>query len=321
MPNTIDKRTIRTWSMLGQRGTFGVSLLEIAESNDKIYGLTADLCKTSGMDRFANKYPNRYINIGIAEQNMIGIAAGIADSGFIPFCTTFANFAALRSNEQVRHFMGYMNCNIKLVGFGAGFAMQLFGNTHYGLEDIAVVSSFPNISILSPCDCLSVNKCVDLAVGVDGPVYIRLSGVMNNPIVYCDDANFEIGKNNVLNDGDDVLIYATGSMTKTAMETANILKNAGITVQVIDVYSIKPFSNLELLKFKNKYVVTLEEHSISGGLGSIVANEIAINGLNKQLIKFGTDGAYKLPGDYNYMFEIYNLDVNSIVNKLIKIIK
>lgn len=307
--------------MLGQRGTFGVSLLEVAESNDKVYGLTADLCKTSGMDRFASKFPERYINVGIAEQNMIGIAGGIADSGYIPFCTTFANFASLRSNEQVRHFMGYMNCNIKLVGFGAGFAMQLFGNTHYGLEDIAAINSFPNITILSPSDCLSVNKCVYLASEINGPVYLRLSGLMNSPIVYKDDIKFEINKNSLVKDGKDILIYATGSMTSIAINVSKELQEKGIDAKIIDVYSIKPFNNKELLEYNNKYVITMEEHSIIGGLGSIIANEIAVNGLNKHLIKIGTYGPYKLPGEYNYMFDTYGLNVNSITNKILENIR
>ena len=320
MPSLIDKRTIRTWSMLGQRGTFGVSLLDVAEQNANVYGITADLCKTSGMDRFASKFPDRYINVGIAEQNMIGIAAGLADSGFVPFCTTFANFATLRSNEQVRHFMGYMNSNVKLVGFGAGFAMQLFGNTHYGLEDIAAINAFPNITILSPCDCLSVNKCVNLALDIKGPVYLRLSGIMNNPIVYQDDVTFKVGNNNVVNDGEEVLVYATGSMTKTALDVSKMLQEKNISVKVIDVYSIKPFNSEELLKFNNKYVVTMEEHSINGGLGSIVASEIAINGLNKKLLKIGTSGQYKLPGEYQYMFNAYGLDATSVADKILKFI-
>lgn len=321
MPSLIDKRIIRTWSMLGQRGTFGVSLLDIAEENDRVYGITADLCKTSGMDRFANKFPDRYINVGIAEQNMLGIAAGLADSGFVPFCTTFANFATLRSNEQVRHFMGYMNSNVKLVGFGAGFSMQLFGNTHYGLEDIAAIESFPNICILSPCDCLSVNKCVRLALSINGPAYIRLSGLMNNPIVYQDDEEFCLNANHILKSGDDALIYATGSMTKTALEVAQNLIESNIKVKVIDVYSIKPFNNVELMNYKNKYVFSMEEHSVDGGLGSIIANEIATNGLNLKLTKFGTSGRYKLPGDYQYMFNAYGLDKDSIKNNILKIME
>ena len=188
----IDRITIRTWSMLGMRGTLGDSLVKLAADNDKIFGLTSDLCKTSGMDKFSSIYPDRFINVGIAEQNMVGIAAGLADSGYIPFATTFANFAVLRANESVRHFMAYMKCNVKLIGFGAGFAMELFGNTHYGLEDVSVLRSFPNITILQPSDGLSVYKCIELASELLGPVYIRLTGKMNLPIIYKNDMHQDL---------------------------------------------------------------------------------------------------------------------------------
>ena len=317
----IDRITIRTWSMLGMRGTLGDSLVKLAADNDKIFGLTSDLCKTSGMDKFSSIYPDRFINVGIAEQNMVGIAAGLADSGYIPFATTFANFAVLRANESVRHFMAYMKCNVKLIGFGAGFAMELFGNTHYGLEDVSVLRSFPNITILQPSDGLSVYKCIELASELLGPVYIRLTGKMNLPIIYKNDIDFRIKKNNILIDGDDVIIYASGSIEKLALDVAQELLNNGITCRVVDVYSIKPFDDSELLEKKYKLIVTLEEHSIIGGLGSILAENIVDHGVNTKLLRFGTTLEYKLPGDYNYMLSSYGLTRDNIINNILLNIK
>lgn len=317
----IDRITIRTWSMLGMRGTLGDSLVRLAEDNDKIFGLTSDLCKTSGMDKFSNKYPNRFINVGIAEQNMIGIAAGLADSGYIPFATTFANFATLRANEFVRHFMAYMNSNVKLIGFGAGFAMELFGNTHYGLEDISVIRSFPNISILQPSDGLSVYKSIDLASKIVGPVYIRLTGKMNLPIVYKDDASFHFNRNNVLVEGNDIIIYTTGAITRLALDVSSELENNGISCRVVDVYSIKPFDISELLEKDYKLVICIEEHSTIGGLGSILSESITDNNIQTRLLRFGTSNSYNLPGDYNYMLKVNGLTKESIVNKVLNIIK
>ena len=317
----IDRITIRTWSMLGMRGTLGDSLVRLAEDNDKIFGLTSDLCKTSGMDKFSNKYPNRFINVGIAEQNMIGIAAGLADSGYIPFATTFANFATLRANEFVRHFMAYMNSNVKLIGFGAGFAMELFGNTHYGLEDISVIRSFPNISILQPSDGLSVYKCIDLASKIVGPVYIRLTGKMNLPIVYKDDASFHFNRNNVLVEGNDIIIYTTGAITRLALDVSSELENNGISCRVVDVYRIKPFDISELLEKDYKLVICIEEHSTIGGLGSILSESITDNNIQTRLLRFGTSNSYNLPGDYNYMLKVNGLTKESIVNKVLNIIK
>ena len=198
--------------MLGQRGAFGVALEKMKEKNEDIVALSADLCNTSGLDRFAAKYPNCFLNVGIAEQNLLGIAAGMADYGKIPFATTFANFALLRACEMVRHFMGYMCCNIKLVGLGAGFSMEYFGTTHYGIEDISTIRAIPNIVILSPADGLEVVKCVEAAILHEGPVYIRLTGTMNQPIVHRENFNFQIGKAIELTSGEDVAIIATGTM-------------------------------------------------------------------------------------------------------------
>jgi transketolase len=178
-----NRTVIRTLSILGQRGAFGYALTELAKENEDIIALTADLRTTSGLDRFYNEYPERIINVGIAEQNMIGIAAGMATMNFTPFATTFSNFASLRSCEQMRHFMGYMNENIKIIGFGGGFAMGMFGITHYGIEDISAIRAIPNIAILSPADCLEAAKATIASYHHNGPVFVRLTGVMNQPIL------------------------------------------------------------------------------------------------------------------------------------------
>jgi len=151
----------RKWSLLGQRGTFGNVLYEIASKDERIVAISADLTRASGLAKFSKQLPERFINAGIAEESAIGLAAGIADSGKIPFVATFANFATLRANEFVRHFMAYMGCNVKLVGLASGFEMELFGTTHYGVEDIAAVRSFPGLTILSPSDCMELVKCME----------------------------------------------------------------------------------------------------------------------------------------------------------------
>lgn len=310
---------IRTWSMLGQRGTFGVTLEKLGEEDENIVALSADLCNTSGLDRFAAKFPSRFINTGIAEQNLIGVAAGIADEGRIPFATTFANFAALRACEMVRHFMGYMKCNIKLVGLGAGFAMEYFGNTHYGIEDIAAIRSIPNIVILSPADGMEVRKCVEAAVLHEGPVYIRLTGIMNQPIVHRKDFNFEIGKALTLKDGKEILILATGSMVDRALKAAKLLETEEVSAKVIDVHTIKPFDKglLESLA-EEKLIVTVEEHSVKGGLGSTVAELLAQYSKHSPLLTLGIGEGYIKAGDYSYMLEQHGLTAEGISHKILK---
>ena len=300
---------IRTWSILGMRGTFGTYLYNLSKENEDIVALTADLAITSGLKKFFDNNPDRSYNIGIAENNMIGIAAGMADEGKVPFATTFSNFAALRSCEHIRHFMGYMNCNVKLVGIGAGFAMELFGNTHYAIEDMAVVRSIPNVVLLSPADGLELTKCVKAAYEHEGPVYIRLTGVMNHPVVYKEDYDFEIGKAVVIRDGSDVTLYATGSMVSVTLKAADILEEKGISCRVVDVHTVKPIDKECILANKDcKLYVSVEEHRINGGLGSAIADVMAETGEKMPaLLKLGCNEEFKRAGTYPYMLEQYRL--------------
>lgn len=295
---------IRTWSMLGQRGTFGKALTELAEENTDIVALSADLCNTSGLDRFADRYPDRFWNVGIAEQNLIAVGAALADEGMIPFATTFANFCCLRGGEFVRHFMGYMQSNLKLVGLGAGYSMEYFGNTHYALEDIAAIRSISNITIISPADGFELAKAVKAAADYKGGVYLRLTGVMNHPIVYREDFDFKIGKANILKEEGEVVLIACGSMVNYAMETAKRLEQEQITCAVIDMHTIKPLDIDTLNHFKErKLFVSMEEHSIVGGLGSAVAEYLATGKKTPKLLRLGVLQGYTKAGDYTYMLK------------------
>ncbi len=309
--------SIRTLSMLGQRGAFGQALTEIARDNENVIALSADLCNTSGLDRFKKTYPDRFINVGIAEQNMVGIAAGLAARGKIPVATTFANFAALRACEQVRHFMGYMNENVKLVGFGAGFSFGMFGTTHYAVEDIAALRSINNLIILSPSDGVCVVKAVEAAVRVKAPVYLRLSGTMNNPVIYKEDFNFEIGKATTLLEGTDIAIIATGTMVFNALKSAEKLAENGMSVKVIDMHTIKPLdADAVKAACSAKLIVTVEEHSVYGGLGGAVAETLALEMKRPPHLIIGTRNDYPHAGDFGYMHDIHGLTAEKIALKI-----
>lgn len=309
---------IKLWSKLGQRGTFGTVLTKLAQEDDRIVALTADLASTSGLERFTQLYSERFLNVGIAEQNLVGVAAGIADSDQVPFATTFANFISLRACEQVRHFLGYMNCNVKLVGLSAGFGMELFGNTHYGLEDIATLRSIPNIVILSPADGMEVYKCVEAAVNYHGPVYIRLTGVMNQPMVYSEDYDFQIGKSvEIHSSGDDVVLYSTGSMTYLAKKAAEELEQINIGCTVVNIHTIKPLDPTIIKKYHHaKIHVSIEEHCKVGGLGSAISELLTENGLGARLLRMGTGNTYYKAGSYHYMLEQHELTIKHIVEKV-----
>ena len=302
----------RMLSLLGQGGTFGTALFELAQENEKVVAVSADLIRVSGLERMFEEYPARCINVGIAEQNAIGFAAGLADAGKIPFVTTFSNFAAMRANE-----LSYMGCNVKLVGLGSGFAMELFGNTHYGLEDIAALRSYPGITILSPSDCLELTKCVKFAAEYTGPVYIRLSGRMNNPIVNRRDYEFSAGKGIVLNEGSDAVIYATGSMVSAALMASKLLEADGIRARVVNIHTIKPIDDVLIRKGRDcPLVLTVEEHAKIGGLGSAVAEVLSEEGYSGKLVRLGTGDKYEKAGTYGYMLMQHGLTADGIISKV-----
>ena len=315
-------QNIRMWSLLGSCGAFGAAALELPEIDDQSVILTSDLCYYSALTRFKDKYPERFFNLGIAEQNMVGVAAGMAKEGFNPFITTYATFASMRCADQVKVNMGYMNLPIKFVGLTAGLSVGILGATHISIEDIAVMRSIPNITILSPADCTETVKCVLSAAKLDKPVYIRLTGSFNNPIVYRKDYDFEIGKSIKLKEGNDIAIIATGSMVYNSLKAAKLLEENGIQVAVINMHTIKPI-DINAIKeaCSAKMIVTVEEHSKIGGLGSAVAEQLAeFNTKPKHLI-IGLNDEYKHAGDYAYLIEQYGLTPQQISEKILKTYK
>lgn len=319
MKISVSPADVRAWSMMGTRGTFGVTLLNLAQQNPNIIGLTADLGITSGMERFSHTFPERYINVGIAEQNLMGVAAGIASQGSIPFATTFANFAALRACEQMRHYMGYLQGNIKVVGLASGFAMGMFGTTHYGIEDIATLRSIPNLTILSPADATATALLTLAAAEHHGPVYLRLTGGMRTPIVYRDAVEFTPGKANVLREGADVALVATGSMVSASLKVADLLAERGISCSVLDMFTIKPLDTDALKKQLGcKLMVSVEEHSAIGGLGSAVAEFLVTQPTTPRLLTIGIPQGYGPAGEYAWMLEQSGLTAAQIAGAILE---
>ena len=305
----------RTLSLLGQNGTFGLTIDNLAKDNNRIFVLSADLIRASGLDRFSSDFPDRLLNVGIAEQNAVGMASGMADNGAIPFVVSFSNFTTLRANEFIRHFMAYMQCNVKIIGLSSGFSMGLFGNTHYGIEDVAAIRSMSNITILSPSDCLETVKCIEYAASHEGPVYVRLSGKINNPIVYKDECNLICGKANELKLGDDIAIFATGSMVDVALKVSNRLEEKSISASVYDFHTIKPIDIETIVNNINKKrIISIEEHSLIGGLGSAVSEILSGFEKHGKHLAFGIAEGYKAAGSYEYMLKTHGLTPEVISN-------
>lgn len=296
---------IRIWSLLGQSRTFGNTLLELAQENKKIIAVTSDMAKTAGLDRFGKTFPSRLVNTGIAEQNMVGIAAALATEGLIPFAISFASFSTMRACEPARHFLGYMQRNVKLIGISSGFATGIFGNTHYCKEDLAITRAISGVMIFSPADCTELVKIIEASVNYNGPVYIRLTGQMNNPIVYKGDYTFEIGKAIKLKSGTDITIIATGSMVYNSLRAAEILEQQNIRASVIDMHTIKPLdtSSIDNELHSSKLIVSVEEHSTIGGLGGAIAEHLCSIKQHPILLRLGIEDGYQNAGDYLHMLE------------------
>jgi len=314
----ITKIKTNIWSKLGARGTFGSAILELAKSRENFFVLSADLCNSSGLDRFKTMYPERFINMGIAEQNMIGVAAGLAKDGTPVFATSFAPFISLRAAEQIRMNLGYMKLNVKAVGIGSGLSMAYLGSSHYGLEDVSIMRAIPNMAVLSPADGAEIVKTVFAAADYPYPVYIRLTGGANNPVVYKEDYVFEIGRAVKLQEGEDIGIIATGTMVYQSLKASEILRENGISATVIDMHTIKPLDTQIIDEIMNhKLIVTVEEHSVIGGLGSAVSEYLSQKLKHPPHLIIGIEDFFPKAGDYQYLLEQCGLTPRQITDKIL----
>lgn len=319
----INKSNAKLWSRLGSRAVFGQAILSEAETNPNIFAISGDLGDSSGLARYKTSFPERYINSGIAEQNMIGIAAGLSKEGFNVFATSFAPFITLRSGEQIRMNLGYMQLNVKAVAIGSGLSMGFLGNSHYGLEDMALMRSIPNITIVNPADCGEIIKVVQAASIFKGPMYIRLTGGVGNPPVYFEDYDFEIGKSITLKNGSDITIFSIGSMVYECLEAAKILESEGISAKVINMHTIKPcdYNAIDCELVSSKAIITVEEHSIIGGLGSVIAEYKSQFYQSPPHLALGLPDAFGKTGEYRYLLEKYGLVKEKIAKSIINFLK
>ena len=305
--------------MLGSRGTFGVAIQDAAPSFADVLVLSADLAGSSGLDRFRNSHPDKFINVGIAEQNLIGIAAGLAKEGFNTFATSFAPFCSLRAHEQVRYHLGYMGQNVKVVALASGVSTGVLGNTHFGLEDIAAMRAIPGLTVIAPADSVEVVKAVQSLLQYKGPAYLRLTGGMNNPMVYTKDYDFVIGKSIELREGGDVAVFACGTMVFESLKAADQLKEQGLSVSVTDMHTIKPLDidAVEKACQTARLIVTVEEHSRIGGLGGSVAEYLAERGKAPLHLIIALPDAFGPVGDYKFLLEHHGLTGSHIASKIV----
>tara|TARA_Y100000590_G_C15652276_1_gene989264 strand:- start:487 stop:1449 length:963 start_codon:yes stop_codon:yes gene_type:complete len=316
----IEEKNFKTYSMIGSRATFGLVVLELAKKNKNIIAISADTSTSAGLDRLKKQLPNNFLDVGISEQNLIGIATGLSSEGFDVFTTTFAPFQTMRCCEQIRVNLGYMKHKICMVGLASGLALGTLGFTHCCIEDLSIMRSLPNITVLSPADCVETAKATVAALEHKNPIYIRLTGVSNQPSVYEKDYNFEIGKGIIIKEGTDIAIFATGTMVYESLQASKILDEKGVSTKVINIHTIKPFDNelVENISKKVKNIVTVEEHSIVGGLGSSVAEAKSKIKNSPAQISIGLPLEFGKSQNYKDMLKNYKLTGSQIAQTILE---
>ena len=302
---------------LATREAYGKALVELGKENENVVVLDADLSKSTKTADFKKVYPNRFINTGIAEQNLLGISAGLSKYGKIPFASTFAVFATGRAFEIIRNSICYPNMNVKIAATHAGITVGEDGGSHQSIEDIALMNSLPNMSVLVPADAKETNEIIKYAAKHVGPVYIRL-GRLNSEDIFEDTYEFEYGKGVSLREGNECTIISTGITTSMAMKACDILKEENINVRLIHMPTIKPIDRdiIEKASKETKFILTCEEHSVIGGLGQIVAS-VTSETVPTKVVKLGIDDVFGESATPSELLEKHGLTTDNIV-KIIK---
>lgn len=300
------------------RQAYGEALAKLGKENKDIVVLEADLSKSTMTAYFQKEFPERHINLGIAEADMMATAAGIATTGKIPFASTFAHFAAGRAFDQIRNSIVYPRLNVKICPTHAGVSLGEDGGSHQSVEDVALMRSLPGMVVLSPADAVETEKMIYAVAQYEGPVYVRL-GRLNIPVLYDDSYKFEIGKAHTLREGNDVAIIATGLMVYEAMEAAKILEEKGIEARVINMSTIKPLDEETVLKAAKecKFIVTSEEHSVIGGLGGAVAEYLS-EACPAKVVRHGIYDVFGQSADGDTMLNNYKLRAKDIAEAVLK---
>lgn len=304
---------------IATRESYGNALVEIGKEHEDLVVLDADLAAATKTGIFKKEFPDRHIDCGIAEANMMGIAAGLSTCGKVPFASTFAMFAAGRAFEQVRNTIGYPHLNVKIGATHAGISVGEDGATHQCNEDIALMRTIPGMTIINPCDDIEAKAAVKAAYEMEGPVYLRF-GRLAAPVINKEDYKFEIGKGVMMREGSDLTIVATGLMVSNALEAAEKLAEDGINAEVINIHTIKPLDEDIIIESAKKTgkVITVEEHSVIGGLGSAVCDALCEK-YPTPVTKLGVQDMFGHSGPALELLKEFQLDGEGIYNQIKKV--
>ncbi|MGN1299006.1 MAG: transketolase family protein [Candidatus Scatovivens sp.] len=301
---------------IATRQSFGEALASLGEENKDIVVLDADLSSATKTNLFAKKFPDRFFNIGIAEQDMISTAAGFATCKKIPFASTFAVFATGRAYDQIRNSICYPNLNVKICGTHAGVTVGEDGATHQMLEDINIMRALPNMKIICPCDDVQTKWAIKEASKIIGPVYIRLNRYAT-PVIYEENQEFNFGKGIQFGDGNKATIFATGDMVSEALIAKKELEDDGINVRVVDIHTIKPIDEDIIIKSakETEILISIEDHNVIGGLGTAIG-EVLVQKYPKKLIKLGVEDCFGKSGKAEELLKYFKLNKDEIISKI-----
>ena len=304
-------------STMTAREIYGRTLAELAKTDKRIVALTADLEKSTALNKFSAVHPDRCFNVGIAEQDLMGAAAGMAKTGLIPFASTFAIMACLRGGEQIRTDICYQNLPVKIIATHSGISFGHAGTTHHCTEDFAIMRSFANMTVICPADGIETSKAVRACLDVNGPVYMRIGRGFEPPVSENEDYDFVIGKANVMQEGTDLTIITCGIGVLQSINAAKTLaERDGISVRVVNMHTIKPIDREAIIESVQKTgkILTIEEHNTIGGLGDAVASVIAEEGLCCKFQKHGIQDLFTIIGYAEDLYSYYKLDANGIAD-------
>ena len=300
---------------IATRQSYGEALAELGKENEKIVVLDADLSKTTKTCIFAETFPDRFFDVGIAEQNLMGVAAGLANSGFTAFASTFAVFAAGRGYDQIRNSIAYPNLNVKICASHSGVTAGEDGATHQMIEDLSLMRTIPNMTVVSTSDDVQTKWVVKEIAKIDGPVYLRLCRLAS-PVIYDENTKFEFGKGVQIGDGTDGTVIATGVTVAEALKAKEMLKEKGINIRVVDIHTIKPIDKDIIIKSakETKKIITIEDHNIIGGLGSSVCEVLSENYPTK-VIRMGIKDTFGTSGRGTDLMKYFGITAEDILKQ------
>ena len=315
----ITKKNIRVWSMLGMRRILGPAIKDLVEQDRRVLFATADTGRYYAYDDLLRTYPENVVDVGIAEQNLIGASTGLQNEGFNVYAVTYATFLTARALDQIRVSLGYMGIGVKLIGEAGGMCDGNFSATHMGLEDISNVRNIPNMRVITPADGMELVKTLTALRDAEYPAYVRMTGRFPIPVIYKEDYDFRIRKAVTLREGKDIAFVSNGTLLGDVLKAADLLAEQGVDCKVVNLHTVKPLDEEALREIAGyKLVVTAEEHMLPGGMGSALAEFYAQEPVRPRMLMLSVGTEYPRAAEYPDLLKNCGLDAESMANRIIE---